>query len=89
MFWSGGGWAWMTVVSLLWIALIAVAVWAVIRRTYGPFGGPSDDSQGRRDRGHRESPQEILDRRYASGEIDSETYTEARERLAGHKPRTQ
>ncbi|MGW7261028.1 hypothetical protein [Streptomyces sp. NPDC054834] len=35
----------------------------------------------------RETPEEILDRRFASGEIDADAYPEARERLAAHRPR--
>ncbi|MEV7688359.1 SHOCT domain-containing protein [Streptomyces bungoensis] len=100
MYWNGGGWAWMALMPLVWIALIALAVWAVIRLTHGPSGGSSDRGErgrGRdgwehweapgREQGHRESPEEILDRRYASGEIDSDTYTQARERLAAHAPK--
>lgn len=34
----------------------------------------------------RERPEEILDRRFASGEIDADTYSEARKRLAAHRP---
>jgi putative membrane protein len=73
-YWHGGGWLWPVLSSVLWIALLAVIVWAVVlfvRRW---------DARGRV---HRETPQEILDRRYASGEIDAAAYTEARELLAG------
>ncbi|MGW1809730.1 SHOCT domain-containing protein [Streptomyces sp. NPDC002078] len=82
MYWDGG-WAWMALMPLLWIALIAVAVWAGIRfaqhpttRGEGTHGAPQP----------RETPEEILDRRFATGEIDADTYTEARQRLAAHKP---
>ncbi|MGW2741732.1 SHOCT domain-containing protein [Streptomyces sp. NPDC001450] len=93
MYWDGGwggGWAWMAFMPLLWIALIGLAVWAVIRLTHSPSGGHPDGSRGREgwaSREHRETPEEILDRRYAAGEIDADAYTEARERLAAHKPR--
>jgi putative membrane protein len=56
----GPGWAWMMLMPLLWVALIAVVVWAVIRLVQRPSswqGGPGP--QG------RETPQEILDRRFA------------------------
>lgn len=84
MYWDGGGWAWwMAFMPLLWIALIALMVWAVVRLTHrtaprdgGTHGGPPP----------RETPEEILDRRFASGEIDAETYAEARKRLAAHRP---
>ncbi|MFI1164622.1 SHOCT domain-containing protein [Streptomyces sp. NPDC020801] len=85
MYWNGGGWAWMAFMPLVWIALIGLAVWAVVRLTQRPGG--HDSSPGRERSTSWESPEEILDRRFASGEIDAEAYTEARERLAAHKPR--
>ncbi|WP_344048740.1 SHOCT domain-containing protein [Streptomyces thermoalcalitolerans] len=88
MYWNGG-WAWITFMPLLWIALIGLVVWAVIRLTRGSSGDFSGRGHGWEDREHRETPEEILDRRYASGEIDADTYTEARERLAAHRPRPQ
>lgn len=77
----GMGW-WMIVMTLLWVGLIAAVVWAVVRLL--------PDRSGR-DRGepHRESPREILDRRFASGEIDAVAYDEARARLAEARPEAQ
>ncbi|MEU4035481.1 SHOCT domain-containing protein [Streptomyces collinus] len=78
---------------LLWIALIVLAVWAVIRLTRGPSGGAHGRGHGWTGGGlpenpkSPESPEEIVDRRYASGEIDTDTYTEMRERLAAHRPK--
>ncbi|MFG3294813.1 SHOCT domain-containing protein [Streptomyces sp. NPDC048179] len=89
MYWDGGGWAWMAFMPLLWIVLIGLAVWAVIRLTHGPSGRPGGRSETWEGRERRETPEDILDRRYASGEIDTDTYTEARERLAVHRPRQQ
>ncbi|MFE9558211.1 SHOCT domain-containing protein [Streptomyces sp. NPDC006692] len=86
MYWYGG-WAWMTFMPLLWIALIVLAVWAVIRLTHATTGGASHRGHGWASGEPRETPEEILDRRYASGEIDTDAYTEARERLAAHRPR--
>ncbi|WP_235999255.1 SHOCT domain-containing protein [Qaidamihabitans albus] len=68
----------MAVMPLLWIALIAVIVWAAVRLAHRDHSAP-----GPRD---RETPQETLDRRFASGEIDTDTYTQARARLAGREP---
>jgi putative membrane protein len=91
---GGGGWVWMAFfMPLIWIALIGLVGWAVFRLTRGAAGGPGDHGHGqgawgpRGDRGTWESPEDILDRRYASGEIDADTYTEARERLAAHRPK--
>lgn len=84
MYGGWGGWSWMMLMPLLWIALIGVIVWAVVslaqsgRRSSGP---PDYGRSG------RETPQEILDRRFASGEIDASTYVEARDQLAGRQPR--
>lgn len=64
---------------LLWLALIALIVWAVMRLVRRP-----DD--GERGRQHRETLQEILDRRFASGEIDADAYRQARAHLAGREP---
>ncbi len=89
MYWNGGGWAWMAFMPLLWIALIVLVVWAVVRLAQGASHGHSDAGrgwQGREGPAARETPEEILDRRYATGEIDADTYTEARKRLAAHRP---
>jgi putative membrane protein len=76
MYGYGPGWAWMTVMPLLWIALLAVIMWAVVRLAQRPGDRSADQPQ-------RPTAQEILDRRFASGEIDSDAYTQARNRLAG------
>jgi putative membrane protein len=57
---------WMVIWWFLGAALIAVIAWAVLRSARGP-GSPSD------------SPEQILRRRYAKGEIDQQTY----ERMLG------
>ncbi|MFJ9869557.1 SHOCT domain-containing protein [Streptomyces sp. NPDC101165] len=70
---------------IVWIVLLGLVVWAVVRLTqHSPgrdSGPPGPGWQS------RETPEEILDRRFASGEIDADTYTEARERLAAHRPK--
>ncbi|GAA1045120.1 hypothetical protein GCM10009566_69140 [Streptomyces murinus] len=75
---SGGGWVWMAFMPLVWIALLGLLGWAMLRLTRH-HGGQERGSAA------RETPEEILDRRFASGEIDAETYTDARERLAAHR----
>jgi putative membrane protein len=79
MYGGWGGWGWMTLMPLLWIVLIGLIVWAVIRLTRR-----SSDQAGAYPR--RETPQEILDRRFAAGEIDAETYVRTRDTLAGKRP---
>jgi putative membrane protein len=80
MYGNWGGWGWMMLMPLLWIGLVAVIVWAAVR-VAGPSTGDRAAGQPR-----RETPQEILDRRFASGEIDADAYTRARDRLAGRQP---
>ncbi len=74
MNWSGGmgagGWVFM---SVLWVVLIAAIVWGMAAIF------------GRRDRSETmtigDRPEEILDRRLASGEIDTDTYDTLRTKL--------
>jgi putative membrane protein len=74
MMW-GYGWSWpgmlmMTLGSLLWIALIAVLIWAVVRWL-------------NKQNIHTTTPSamEMLRQRYARGEIDTATFEQMRERL--------
>ncbi|WP_406164682.1 SHOCT domain-containing protein [Streptomyces sp. NBC_00996] len=82
-YWNGG-WAWMAFMPLLWIALIGLVVWAVVHLTRRPAdrGGGTEHGWA-----PRETPEEILDRRFASGEIDADAYNEARKHLAAHRTR--
>ena len=74
MHWFDGGHAmgWMWIWWVLAVVLIVAVVWG-FARSQDRFR-PRD-----RDRPERESPEEILKRRYASGEIDRDEY-EARRR---------
>lgn len=76
MYGYGSGAWWMMLMPLLWIALIALVAWLVIR-----LSRPATTGGGTAPR-RRPTPREILDRRYASGEIDDATYTSMRSRLA-------
>ncbi|MFP3901912.1 MAG: SHOCT domain-containing protein [Acidimicrobiia bacterium] len=66
----GGGWVWLwgTLMVLAWVALIGTAVWLVARAL-----GPG--------RAGRSRAREILDERYARGELTTEEYQERLERL--------
>ena len=66
---GAGGWIAMTV---LWGAVLAAAVWAVTR--FFPTDQRPDQPS---------SAVELLDRRLAAGEIDTEAYRQARDELAG------
>jgi len=60
--WNGDGhMGWMALWWIFGAALIAAVVWALLRSTQAS-NGPGD------------SPEKILKRRYAKGEIDRETY---------------
>jgi len=81
--WNGGmggaGWLFM---SLFWVLLIVVIVWAAAqlfpdrRERSGVGAGPAVGGSG------TEQPLQILERRLASGEIDLETYEKLRDTLA-------
>ncbi len=64
------GWIFM---ALFWIVVVGGVVWAVVALLPGSRAGV---------RGRRETPEEILDRRFALGELDAEQYRRAREELA-------
>ncbi len=68
---SAGGWILM---SILWVLLVGLVVWAVASL----LGGGARRAE-RVDLAER--PEEILDRRLASGEIDSGTYDALRGKL--------
>ncbi len=72
MGWYGGGMGWggWFGMGLFWLLLLAVIVFLVVRLL--PGAGQSGSGQGGGQR--QESPEEILDRRFAQGEIDVETY---------------
>jgi putative membrane protein len=59
--------AWMGLWWILGAVLIAVLAWVVLKSTRGPSSNPS------------QSPEQILKRRYAKGELDQQTY----ERMLG------
>jgi putative membrane protein len=71
---NGSGWgAGMVIMVVFFVALIALAVWAVVRLS------SRSDEPGR----SAESPRQILDRRFASGELDEAQYAQGRRVLEG------
>ncbi len=69
--------AWWLLMSLLWVALVVVIVWAAVRL----FPGRSERSGS----AVEERPEDILDRRLARGEIDPDTYERLRATLRGRR----
>jgi putative membrane protein len=65
MFW-GMHWGWW----IFWIVVIIALVWLLSQRRTGAPPPP-----------RKESPLELLQRRYAAGEISTEEYEERRARL--------
>lgn len=67
----GGGWMWLwgTLMMLSWVAIIAGAVWLVLRSR---SGGPASGGRAR----------QILDERYARGELDTEEYRDRLDHLS-------
>jgi putative membrane protein len=78
-YFDGFGLIWALLNFIFWAAIIGLAIWAVLRLTRSspppryPVGPPQTH--------HRESPREILDRRFASGEIDAAAYEDMRRRI--------
>ena len=68
---GAGGWVLM---SVFWVALIAAVVWAVAALSSRNGGRGGSD-------GLLERPEEVLDRRLASGEIDEATYDSLRAKI--------
>lgn len=74
---GAGGWIAMTI---FWVALIVLVVWAVSRAFPGTGTRQSETPAPR-----QETPEELLDRRYAAGELDDETYQSMRATLGSAK----
>ena len=66
--WGGMGFGGMIGMVFVWVVLIALIVWAVSRLLPGRQAHRSAPQSG------QQTPEEILDRRFARGEIDLETY---------------
>jgi putative membrane protein len=69
-----GGWG-MIFMGLFWILLIGLGIWLVtwLTRRDKPFA-------------QSETPRQILDRRFAAGEIDATAYAQARRLIENHGP---
>ncbi len=67
------GWIFM---GLFWFVVLGGVVWAIVALLPGSRSGT---------RGRPETPEEILDRRFALGELDAEQYRRAREELTASR----
>lgn len=85
MMWGyGPGWGWMVLMPVLWVLLLGAIIWAVARLVQGSSDRGATRPPAIMPPTKTETAQEILDRRYASGEIDTDTYHQMRAELAGH-----
>lgn len=67
---------------LVWIVLLGAMVWGLVRLAQSG-SDRKDDARSAGDPAERESALDVLDRRYASGDIDDATYERMRHRIAG------
>lgn len=73
---GGWGWIFMSLGTLAFVGLIALAVWAVLHTT-------NSGSSGARTAPGADSAREILAQRYARGEIDDQEYQQRLYTLSG------
>ena len=79
MWHMGDGWGWWMAFGWLWMLLvIAPVVWAVARLAERRPGSGSDDAMRRIE----PTAREVLDRRYAAGELTDEQYAAMRRQLS-------
>lgn len=67
---GGGAWIFM---GLFWVILIAAIIWLVVRLLPSHSHSGATTAAPHQVAG-QESPLDVLDRRFASGELDLETY---------------
>jgi putative membrane protein len=76
MWYMGSGWGWWMVFGWVWMVvfwgLIIWAVYAIVSRLSGRHEAPTTEQP---------SALDILERRYASGELTHEQFEEMRQRL--------
>jgi putative membrane protein len=77
----GWGGPWFLFFPLFWIAVVVFVLW-LLRR--GRWGGPWRGGPGYR---HRQSAAEVLEHRFARGEIDDEEYRRRRDVLGREEER--
>lgn len=84
MGWYGSGWGGMgafmwVFMAMFWVGLIVLIVWLVSRLL--PGSGRGDAASSGPGPGQLESPEQVLDRLFAMGEIDEQTYRARRTAL--------
>lgn len=82
MYWYGYGWGdffWMVLWMLVWLGVFSLVIWAIVRAISRRHWQPMHHEW--RIQSNEPSALEILNRRYARGEIDQSTYEAMRERI--------
>lgn len=74
---------WMMAIGIIVVLVIAVGVYLVVRATSGRSGSLGARSIGT-SAGSDETALDVLDSRYARGEIEREDYLSRRDDLLGH-----
>jgi putative membrane protein len=75
---DGGPWMWVFGGLMMFgvLALIGAVLWGTIRMTRPPHPGQADPNTSQVEHGGRTRTRQILDERYARGEMTAEDYTE-------------
>jgi putative membrane protein len=78
MYWSDGGWSWWWMLPMMFfmVLLIGALIWGLALTRSAGTPAPSARSQ----------PEDILDERFARGEIDVTEYTDRVNSLRGTHP---
>lgn len=71
MSWNGHGGMWLG--PIFWLVILAVAVWLAVSLLRRDDGWPGQRRQG--------TPRDILDERFARGDIDEDEYKRRRDML--------
>ena len=78
--WDAGAWAWMMVVMLLLVGALVIGIVAIVRA--------SDRKQDRPKPERPVTARDVLDERFARGEIDADEYAERRRVLTERDDQT-
>lgn len=82
-------WVWMVLQGVFWLALGALAVWALVRWLNRPSRYPTSTPSSAPPNAPQQassSALDILQQRYARGEIDAATFEDMRARLQASAP---
>ena len=70
--WGGGGFMWL--MPIFWLVILGLLIWFVVSLVRGDVHSGGQSSKNK-------SPLDILNERYARGEIDTEEFVERRNKL--------